>query len=88
MIKLTNNELEKISELRGTTRYELIEKLADVLKLSVGDNMRFTKCSKCVTTDEGTKIDIMTKKIKDGTRKIIEINVFGINYEWDTYRIK
>lgn len=87
MRKLTNNELNEAKKIEATTRYEALDKLATILDASAIDNFRWSRNSKCITCD-GCKIDITTKKNKNtGSIEIKQIDVFGINKEWDTYKL-
>ena len=87
MIKLTENELKEARKIEASTRYEALDKLADVLDAKTTNNFRWARCSRCITSD-GCKINITTKKDKkSGFIKIVSIDVFGVNKEWDTYNL-
>lgn len=87
MRKLTTEELEKAKAIEATTRYEALDMLAKILESSTVDSFKWSRCTRCITSD-GCKIDITTKKNKStGTIIIKSIDVFGINKEWDTYNL-
>lgn len=87
MRKLTTEELEKAKAIEVTTRYEALDMLANILESSTVDSLKWSRCTRCITSD-GCKIDITTKKNKNtGTVIIKSIDVFGINKEWDTYNL-
>ena len=87
MRKLTAEELQKASVITATTRYDALDKLANVLETSTSENFRWVRNSKCITGN-GYKIDITTKKNKNtGFVEIKRIDVFGVNKEWDVYEL-
>lgn len=87
MKKLTEMELNEAKKIEAETRYDALDKLAKVLDASTTDNYKWVRNSKCITSD-GCKIDITTKKNKTtGLLKIVRIDIFGVNKEWDTYKL-
>ena len=87
MKKLTESELNEAKKIEAESRYDALDKLAKVLEASTSDNFRWARNSKCITSD-GCKIDITTKKDKKtGLVKITDIDIFGVNKEWDRYKL-
>ena len=87
MRKLTTEELEKAKAIVAATRYDALDMLANILESGTVDSLKWSRCTRCITSD-GCKIDITTKKNKiNGTVIIKSIDVFGVNKEWNTYNL-
>ena len=87
MRKLTENELKEAKKIEATTRYEALDKLANILDANISDTFKWVRNSKCIRCD-GCMIDITTKKNKkSGFIEIKRIDVFGVNKEWDIYNL-
>lgn len=85
---LTESELNKAKEIRVNKRYDAICELGKILNGSITDKMRWSKCSKCLTSD-GAKIDITTKKDKTtGLIRIVQIVVYEISCYFDVYDLE
>lgn len=87
MRKITEKEIAQIKEVTAKTRYDALDKLADILDTNTAENLRWVRNSRCITAD-GCKIDITTRKNKKtGFVQIKRIDVFGVNKEWDIYEL-
>jgi hypothetical protein len=92
MIEINANQVEQIKNIETMSRVDAMEQLSNIVNSSLSDQFRWTKTSKCLKVND-CRIDLTTRKNKDGHVIIKELNIFqednkGKILAWNTIDIQ
>lgn len=87
-MKLTNEQLKAIENIEAATRYEAMEKVAEILNIKTGYGRGWEKAVKEIKVNEEIKADITYKK-----GKVVRISFYGIHNTsevgiWYVYKLE